>query len=302
MIAESISLCRELILDQEVPYRVSDSTMYEWFRRACFDAKKILGTPSMDMIQYNFEPYNIENPTEINPAKFENYSNITINQYLYLTDPSKEGSIETKSIDESNRLAMIKINANCKSGTISNDVTFDISLDKPNEKTNGNIGTWLVADGLISAIQNNVYSLVDTLVSKKFAIKITIAANKTIKLVDLTIERFRLSSEFVDGDIDDIAKLMASYDYEIRAAKAIKDNNSTATIDHLYYMSRKLKNDVLNVIDGENVKSGAGGSISHHPGNKYAAAALNGNNDIADGLADGSIIYVTTDGTVRRTN
>jgi len=302
MISEAISLCREEIRDQTVPYRVSDTIMKEWFRKACFDAKKILGFPALDIIQYNFEPYDTADVTEISPAKFENFSNITVNQYLYLTSSLLQGVIETKSLDEDDRLAMVKITANCKGGTISDDVVFDISLDKPNTEEDGNSGTWLVADGLISAIENGVFSLIDTIVSKHFAIKITIGSGKAIKLVDLSIERFRLSVQFTDGDIDDIAKLMASYDYLNRASDAINAGNSKETIDFLFYEARRLKNEVLNINDGEAIKANTGGSVSHYISNKYAKKALEDKNEFISGFGDGSIVSVTSDGTIRRTS
>jgi len=302
MISEAISLCREEIRDQDVPYRVSDTTMKEWFRKACFDAKKILGFPALDIIQYNFEPYNTEDSSKINPAKFENFSNITVNQYLYLTSLLSQGYIETKSLDENDRLAMVKITANCKEGTIADDITFDISLDKPHTEENGNSGTWLVADGLIPTIENGVFSLIDTIVSKYFAIKITIASGKAIKLVDLSIERFRLSDQFTDGDIDDIAKLMASYDYLNRASDAINAGNSKETIDYLFYEARRLKDEVLNINDGEAIKSNSGGSVSHYLENKYAKKALEETNEFISGFGNGSIVSVTSEGTIRRTN
>jgi hypothetical protein len=302
MISECISLCRELIDDETVTYRVSDTRMKEWFRRACFDAQKILGFPALERIEYNFNPYILSDPTKINPAMYENYSNITINQYLYLTDPTNQGYIETKSVDEIDRLAMVKITANCKDGSVDDDVIFDISLDKPNDLMNGNSGTWLVADGLLTAIENGVYCLVDTLVSKKFAIKITILSGKTIKLVDLSIERFRLSANFKDGDIIDIAKLMASYDFEDRAGKAVNAGNSKETVDWLFWKAREFKKQVLNQVDDKQIIAGVGGSINLHPGNPYADKALSMNNEIVSGFGNNSIVEIITDGTIRRTN
>jgi len=302
MISECISLCRELIDDETVTYRISDTRMKEWFRRACFDAQKILGFPALERIEYNFNPYLVSDPTQINPALFENYSNITINQYLYLTSLTSQGYIETKSVDEIDRLAMIKITANCKDGTIDDDVTFDVSLDKPHDLTDGNSGTWLVTDGLLTAISNGVFCLVDTIVSKKFALKITIKSGKAIKLVDLSIERFRLSANFKDGDIIDIAKLMASYDFEDRAGKAVNAGNSKETVDWLFWKAREFKKQVLNQVDDKQIIAGIGGSVNLHPGNPYADKALSTSNDIVSGFGDNSIIEIQTGGTIRRTN
>ena len=299
MISEAIALARSRCGDDISPYQYDDSKMKDWFRQACFDAEKMLGTPSLDRITFIFDPYNPDDVSLIDESLYENYENITIDKYLKLTDTGKEGFIETKSIQETNQLAMIKIYANAIDGSIDDDVSFDISLDKPNtEETN--TGTWILADGLVSEIKNGVYVLTDTIISRYFALKINIPSGKNIKIVDLAIERFHII-EGIDARINDLAKLMASYAFLNKAMIAIKDGNSQETIDSLFFEAKILKNEVLNIDEGEAIKSNAGGKISHYEGkNPYANKVFGNDNSIVQGFKDGDIITVRTDGVIRR--
>ena len=302
MIDQCLSLARSKCADTVAPYEFTDDQFTQWFRDACFDVHKKHGSPAADILKFNFIAYKTEDPTDLDESKYENESNISIDKYLYLTDNSKIGYIETKSLNESDRLAMVKITANAIDGSIADDVTFDISLDKPNTDTT-NEGSWLAADGLIATIENDTYIDISELASQYFALKITIKAGSSIKIVDLCIERFRIAENLGDDGILDIACLMAGYAWESRGNKAIQNRNSDITIDNLFHRAQSLRKSVLNLEGDKAIKARVGGQISHYSGkNKYTGRVFDESNAIADGLADGSIASIRGDGTIRRVN
>jgi len=247
-----------------VTTKLTDADLKGMMVQAIMDHESFLGIDVMQPLKYQFRPYVPSDPTQIDTNLFESATNITINETLKLTDPGAVGAIETKAITLSKELAFLRIRCNKKGAADFALLSFDVSVDKRNEVPDGNVGSWLVADGSIAAF--GVGELVDlsSVVAKTFSLKISLAIG-ALELTDMMVELYLIPSQSLADHLVKLRDTICAMIYDKLTQKAIENSNAPDTVRATQQMAQMYRKRGLGVLEGERSivsKQGASGPVA----------------------------------------
>lgn len=208
--------------------RETDADLRLKIKQAIVQHERWLGIEATCVLPFQFRPYDSLNPGVLDTKVWENSTNVAVNETLKLVAQGANGQIETKAIRLDKEVAFLCVNVNAKSGGDLTKLSLDVSVDKDAKLEDGNMGTWVVADGLVAPFKPGDVVDLSHVTAKYFSLRLAIAAS-TLELTDMSIELYLIPSEAILPHLDRLKDSVAAMIYHKLWQDSVNNGNSPDT-------------------------------------------------------------------------